>query len=94
MNDEAWFNETFADQLGSTPKVKEQDDEAWFNETFASQLDTDAATQTDTMLEPGVAPEGVRDLTRDDVFDKIRPYMAQRFGMTEDKFERQEIVDA
>lgn len=94
MNDEAWFNETFADQLGSPPKVKEQDDEAWFNETFASQLDTDTATQTDTMLEPGVAPEGVRDLTRDDVFDKIRPYMAQRFGMTEDKFERQEIVDA
>ena len=42
----------------------------------------------------GVAPEGVRDLTRDDVFDKIRPYMQQRFGMTEDKFERQEIVDA
>ena len=94
MNDEAWFKESFADQLGSTPKVKEQDDEAWFNETFASQLDTDVDTQTDTMLEPGVAPEGVRDLTRDDVFDKIRPYMDQRFGMTEDKFERQEIVDA
>ena len=92
MNDEAWFKETFADQLGSTPKVKDEDDEAWFNENFASQLATD--TQTDTMLEPGVAPEGVRDLTRDDVFDKIRPYMDQRFGMTEDKFERQEIVDA
>jgi len=92
MNDEAWFKETFADQLVSTPKVKDEDDEAWFNETFASQLDT--ATQTDDMLEPGVAPEGVRDLTRDDVFDKIRPYMQQRFGMTEDKFERQEIVDA
>ena len=94
MNDEAWFKETFADQLVSTPKVKDEDDEAWFNETFASQLDTDTATQTDDMLEPGVAPEGVRDLTRDDVFDKIRPYMQQRFGMTEDKFERQEIVDA
>jgi hypothetical protein len=94
MNDEAWFKETFADQLGSTPKVKEEDDEAWFKETFASQLDTGTATQTDDMLEPGVAPEGVRDLTRDDVFDKIRPYMQQRFGMTEDKFERQEIVDA
>jgi hypothetical protein len=38
MNDEAWFKETFADQLVSTPKVKDEDDEAWFNETFASQI--------------------------------------------------------
>ena len=52
--------------------------------------------QTVEALTPmeGATPEGVRDLTRDEVFDKIRPYMDQRFGMTEDKFERQEIVDA
>ena len=40
------------------------------------------------------APEGVRDLTRDDVFTKISPYMKSRYGMTEDKYDRQEIVDA
>lgn len=54
------------------------------------------APKVEQFLAPlkGPAPEGVRDLTRDDVFDKIRPYMKSKFGMTEDKFERQEIVDA
>ncbi len=42
----------------------------------------------------GPAPEGVRDLTDDAVFAKISPYMSRRFGMTEDKHSRQEIVDA
>ena len=55
----------------------------------------DVEQQTQQILgSQGTDPEGVRDLTRDDVFDKIRPYMASRFGMTEDKFERQEIVDS
>jgi len=39
-------------------------------------------------------PEGVRDLTQDKIFAKIAPYMKSRFGMTEDKFDRQKIVDA
>ena len=47
--------------------------------------------QTEEMV---AAPEGVRDLTRDDVFAKISPYMKSRYGMTEDKYDRQEIVDA
>ena len=77
------------------------EDQAPFKSKYADYLKpvaTDGLSVEDQTEEAmpmeGVAPEGVRDLTRDDVFDKIRPYMAQRFGMTEDKFERQEIVDA
>ena len=78
------------------------EDQAEIESKYASYL-TPIATSRQTVEEQteealameGTAPEGVRDLTRDDVFDKIRPYMAgKRFGMTEDKYERQEIVDA
>ena len=77
------------------------EDQAPFKSKYADYLKpvaTDGLSVEDQTEEAmpmeGVAPEGVRDLTRDDVFDKIRPYMDQRFGMNEDKFERQEIVDA
>ena len=48
----------------------------------------------EVQMEEFLAPEGVRDLTRDDVFQKYAPYMKSKFGMTEDKFDRQEIADA
>ena len=65
---------------------------------YLTPLSSDGPTIEDQTQEAftseGPAPEGVRDLTRDDVFAKIAPYMKSRFGMTDDKFERQEIVDA
>ena len=42
----------------------------------------------------GVAPEGVRDLTRDDVYARIAPYMNDHFGMTEGQHGREKLVDS
>ena len=65
---------------------------------YLTPLDSDRPKVAEQMEEAipseGPAPEGVRDLTRDDVFAKLSPYMKYKFGMTEDKFDRQEIVDS
>ena len=42
----------------------------------------------------GVAPEGVRDLTRDDVYARIAPYMKDHFGMTEGQHGREKVVES
>ena len=79
------------------PLQDEEEDNVVDYSKFLVPVDEPTEEQTERALftdDTGVSPEGVRDLTRDDVFDKIRPYMDQRFGMNEDKFERQEIVDA
>jgi len=79
------------------PLQDEEEDNVVDYSKFLVPVDEPTEEQTERALftdDTGVAPEGVRDLTRDDVFDKIRPYMDQRFGMNEDKHERQEIVDA
>jgi len=95
MDSSALFNEALANNVEVKPEEEEEDDaQSLFSKAMAANVNGRVDNQTDTMLEPGADPEGVRDLTRDDVFDKIRPYMDQRFGMNEDKFERQEIVDA
>ena len=57
-------------------------------------VSSDGPTIEDQTQEAFTAPEGVRDLTRDDVFAKFAPYMKRKFGMTEDKHDRQEIVDS
>ena len=79
------------------PLQDEEEDNVVDYSKLLVPVDESTEEQTERALftdDTGVSPEGVRDLTRDDVFDKIRPYMDQRFGMNEDKFERQEIVDA
>ena len=85
---EDYFSPVQTEEEPTTPKFSD----------YFSPVSSDGPTiedQTQEAFTPeGPAPEGVRDLTRDDVFAKIAPYMKSRFGMTEDKFERQEIVDA
>ena len=85
---EDYFSPVQTEEEQTTPKFSD----------YFSPVSSDGPTiedQTQEAFTPeGPAPEGVRDLTRDDVFAKIAPYMKSRFGMTEDKFDRQEIVDA
>jgi hypothetical protein len=73
--------------LGTETKEEESE----FDKYFSSPSKTISVEPT----QEDATPEGVRDLTDDAIFAKIAPYMASaRFGMTEDKFDRQEIVDA
>ena len=78
-----------------TPKKEEKQETASpLDQFLGSPVSSDRPSievQTEEMV---AAPEGVRDLTNDAVFAKISPYMKSRFGMSEDKYDRQEIVDA
>jgi hypothetical protein len=59
-------------------------------------VDESTEEQTERELftdDSSVTPEGVRDLTNDAVYAKIAPHMKSRFGMTEAKHGRQEVVD-
>lgn len=85
------FDKYFVDP--STTKEDEQQSE--FDKYFVDPASKRPAPTLDLeATQEGDAPEGVRDLTDDAVFSKIAPYMKSRFGMSEDKYGRQEVVDA
>jgi len=50
--------------------------------------------EAEAVAPEGTDPEGVRDLTRDDVFYRYAPYMESHLGMSEKDHSKQEIADA
>lgn len=67
--------------------------ESKYDSYFGSPVSSDRPS-IEEQTEEGFTPRGVRDLTRDDVFNRYAGYMDSHFGMNEDDYTRQEIADA
>jgi hypothetical protein len=74
--------------------VEEDKPQQEYKSKYLDMFDT-VEEDTEEAIPTGYTPpEGVRDLTRDDVFAKIAPYMQDQFGMTEEQHGRQKVVDS
>jgi len=88
----------FDDRINSKVEpVDEMESPSGLGGIFDDRINSkaDSVAPTEDKFELGTeTPEGVRDLTNDAVYAKIAPHMESRFGMTEAKHGRQEVVDA
>jgi hypothetical protein len=67
--------------------------ESKYDSYFGSPVSSDRPS-IEAQTEESFTPQGVRDLTRDDVFNRYSGYMDSHFGMNEDDYTRQEIADS
>ena len=94
MDNSVLFNTALANNVEATPEAEEEEGQSLFSKALAANENGRVDTQSDITLEPGADPEGVRDLTRDDVYARIAPYMKDHFGMTEGQHGREKVVDS